>query len=759
MNRRYSRASAPLNFGTVLMVGGLLSLMVGLSAAAPASALGADSPAIQTAAGTASSITTTVASVSPISPPAVVTDTIVTVVVSVTNNTNATLQKLSIQAVRDAPIIRQSTLDATLAHPAPPVDFDLTQPLTSVSYPNSVAAHQTLQLSYRFPASTTRESGGVCLCQAGIYPIDLSIFAASSSKSSTTQIGWMQTYLISSTAAVSPIQVSWLWPLIDRPHRLSDDDLFSDDDLAASVSVGGRLDRALQAIEKATEVFPAGTPSNPPAPSPAAPVRSSGITLAIDPELIDELAVMASGYRVRQGSGYAIGTNGAPATAWLGRLRAVLPQVRLTLTPYDDPDVNAVLAAGLSWAAALPLKMHQRIDAVLATTTSSTLAWPPGETVTPAALTQLVSAGATSVVLGDATLPGGRDDRPPPSAMAELAVAAGTGSVRALVTSQALERRIGALLGPDGSAAGTLPALMAELAVRSIELDHQPSYVVLSATRYVNTNPTTAATVIDTTSGSGWTSPLYAADAATSIAAVSHGTLVAPVVDDPAPITRTMLAQARSSSGFARTFGSAVSPAAAADLLAAWPATIQGCESAAWSQNLVEGRRFAALAATQTQQLVDGVRIVRPSSGAYSLASSSAPLLVTVANTLPVSVMVRVRITSAGGVAGFRTDDAGVQTIPASSRRTIKVQAHVARSGHLRVQAQLLAPDGGLVGAPLPLSIYSSALGTIGVVITIIAAAVLVLAVLNRFRRRWRHHRITMRELPAGTQVVAGGHG
>ena len=33
-------------------------------------------------------------------------------------------------------------------------------------------------------------------------------------------------------------------------------------------------------------------------------------------------------------------------------------------------------------------------------------------------------------------------------------------------------------------------------------------------------------------------------------------------------------------------------------------------------------------------------------------------------------------------------------------------------------------PDGAAFGAPLPLSIYSSALGTIGVVITVVAAAI-----------------------------------
>lgn len=367
----------------VAMAVALLAPVAGQSAAVAATAAAAATTATTSSTATSSSATPTavtptpgviasVASVSPISPPATPTDTVVTIVVSITNNTTATLGNLRIQAVRDVPIIRQTTLDAMLAHPAPPTDADLTQPMPTVNLSATIASQHTLQVSYQFPASTIRQTGGVCLCQDGIYPLDLSIYATSDGQP-LHRVGWVQTYLISITSTPAPIQVSWLWPLIDVPHRLDNDQVFTDDDLTASVQPGGRLDRALQVLEQVGV--------------------QDKLTVAIDPELIDELQVMSTGYRIQQGTSSIVGTGGPLAAAWLRRLRAVLDKFSptdVTLTPYDDPDVDAVTEAGLTWATTMPPAMRQRVQTALGRTFGSTLAWPPGETVTPAALAQLI---------------------------------------------------------------------------------------------------------------------------------------------------------------------------------------------------------------------------------------------------------------------------------------------------------------------------------------------------------------------------------
>jgi hypothetical protein len=729
----------------------------GASAVNVVNAAGDPQPAATAAA--LSPITATLVSTTPVAPPVQTTDTLVTVIVSVTDNSDSDLQQVQIRAVRDSPIIRQSALDGMLAHPTTPADASLTQSLPTMKYPLTIAAHTSVQLTYQFPASSIRQSGGVCLCQSGIYPIDLSVYAATSSRASASQVGWIQTYLISVASPPVTEQVSWLWPLLDRPHRLSDTTPFIDDDLAGEVAPGGRLDRALQVLE---QVGP-----------------TSQVTVVLDPELIDELQQMATGYRVVDGATSVAGKGGPAAADWLRRLRAVIAQLPIALTSYGDPAIDASTAANLSFNPPLPPAMAARVEQALGravTPADSALAWPPDETVTPAALARLADAGTSTVVVNDTTLPGGKNDTPALPAVATLPVSGATApgpSVHALVTSSALEQRINALLSAGGPQLATLPALLSELALRTLSTGASPSYVVMTPTRYIDPNPATAAALIDSTSSSSWSSPIAAAAAATTIAPTDHGPLNAP---DSAHYggSAALIGLAGTTAAFLSNFGSVLTGQGTGTgsatgtgigpsndgLLTTFPMSIQLCQSAAWANSPNAAAVFGAQLRNQQTSLTGQVQIVRPSNGSYSLASSSAPLLITVSNNLAVPVTVRVALTSAGGVAGFRIDDAGLQTIPANSRRTIRLEAHVARSGHFRVQAQLLMPSGASLGAALPLSIYSSALGTIGVVITVVAGAILVLALGWRFVRRWRHHRALIRSMMAQDQpVLAGAHG
>ena len=110
-------------------------------------------------------------------------------------------------------------------------------------------------------------------------------------------------------------------------------------------------------------------------------------------------------------------------------------------------------------------------------------------------------------------------------------------------------------------------------------------------------------------------------------------------------------------------------------------------------------------------------------------------------NTLTVPVSVRVAVMSISDVKGFAAESSEVQSIPAGQQRTVRVQTHVERSGHFAVLAALTTPGGAPLGAPERLSIYSRALGTIGVVITVVAGSVLAVALLIRFTTRFRRRR------------------
>ena len=171
------------------------------------------------------------------------------------------------------------------------------------------------------------------MCQTaggGVYPINFTATAAAEPGGQTNQVGFGQTYLPSFHDDPKPVQVSWVWPLIDRPHRLIGTARRSPTTASPSrCGTGGRLDRALAVVERvAPKVH---------------------LTLVIDPELIDELAVMSNPYQVDEGGKVFPGTGTEAARAWLKRLRDVIASTEPSLTPYADPDIDAVTRAGLSW--------------------------------------------------------------------------------------------------------------------------------------------------------------------------------------------------------------------------------------------------------------------------------------------------------------------------------------------------------------------------------------------------------------------------
>ena len=68
----------------------------------------------------------------------------------------------------------------------------------------------------------------------------------------------------------------------------------------------------------------------------------------------------------------------------------------------------------------------------------------------------------------------------------------------------------------------------------------------------------------------------------------------------------------------------------------------------------------------------------------------------------------------------------------------MKIPAEVSRSGQFQVTAQLVGADGGYWGAPVELSVESTAYGALTVIIIVVAGGVLVLMVAWRIWQRLR---------------------
>lgn len=697
-----------------------------LRAAVAAGLLTVAAPALQAGAVrateplTARSVTVSVMSVLPSTPPNTTAETPLTVVLTLTNNTSQALPTVTIDGVRGNPISSRSALDAAIAHvqaPDPNLagDFRPVKPVTASLGPRGVTTLPFTALT----STSTGSDTGLCICQNLIYPLYFTVHATDSSGADVI-VGSGQTFLPAfGLSRPMPVQVSWVLPITDGPHRLVGDDVFTGDDLASGVA-GGRLDRVLQVVERVP--------------------KDLRLTLVVDPELIDELAVMAAGkYSVNVNGKRVPGTGTAVAGAWLARLRAVLardPGIELAVTPLADPDVESLTRSGLTWTAGVSPTAQARITAALGgypTTTS--LAWPADESLSSDTLTALVQHNSTSVILNDATLPSAAG---PDAVTNELGVVQTlSGPVSAVVTQRSIQRYVAPVLSLGGSGTAELPQLVSEVAVAAVADSTVSHFVTIVVPRTLDPSPDAAVRAITDTTSTYWSTSLNLADAVRAVTPSEHGQLVPP---DGSQRSLSPLAiyTAKNVSNVVPDLDTMLSSSDAEVVLGALPTAVQRVESNYWRTNSSAGDEYALQLSRQVDAFTSGVRIVQPSTGTYTLASSNSPLPVTVENNLAVTVTVRVLVTSVNGAPGFTAADIGKQTIAPNTKVTLHIPTHVERTGRFRVQAVLLTPSGLTIGDPVLVSVHSTALGAIGVIITIVAAVVLILALLIRLVRRVR---------------------
>lgn len=650
------------------------------------------------------------------------------------NTTAEALGNVQITAVRGDPLATQAALDAALAHsstPKSPLRIPAKTPLT-VNVPPGATIDTTFTTNTDIP-----KDAGICLCaKAAVYPLYFSAHRAGSSSGGSSSsrrdqaLATAVTYLPSFYAKPAPVRVSWVWPLIDHPHRLTGESGFTDDVLAASVGVDGRLFRSLAVIEQ---------------------LESRGsvpITLVVDPDLLDELAVMTGRYTVRAGGGTVPGTGQPAASAWLDRLAALLQthsEVQVQLTPYADPDIQSLSERHLTWARSLPAAMRARVSAAMVRRPlTSTVSWPPSNAVSSGTLDTLAAAGVRTVVLDPASVTP-RDGANGAAATGLARLSKHDRVLAGALTSPAVQRYAAAVLTRttgNEPLPGTaqLPLLVAEVAIRAAQDPASEHTLVITPPRYVDPDPAAAVRAILDTSISPFAqpAPIGAATIGSRLPRLHSHPASSP--GDGARLPSSIITAARNVTSALPKVSSLLNgggPSADA-LVAALPVALQRTESAYWVSHSTQGKVVADALMGQVDALVGGVSIVRPSTGTYTLASSNSPLPITLQNKLGYRVQVRLSVSTVNQAPGFTTKDIGAQYIPAGDKRTLHLPTTIDRSGRIQIRAQLMTADNRPLGKPVPLSVHSTSLGVVGVVITIVAGAVLVLALLLRAMRRLR---------------------
>jgi hypothetical protein len=527
----------------------------------------------------------------------------------------------------------------------------------------------------------------------------------------------------------APPGVTMLWPLLDdQPRRLPTTDgstLLADDDLADSLAIGGRLFGLVNSVRQATN---GDTPL----------LRS--LCFAVDPDLLQTVALMTEGYKVRLSSGQVVSGKGAEAASdWLTRVRDLTRGQCVLAVPYADADLVALSRSGAVDLAQLSLAGSSIVADLLAPVEPrKNLYWPAGGTFDQRTLIDLANVGPATVLADPGHLQQVEGTAPYLVNGVQTAY-----PVRALPFDSLVSEALASRARPGTQSLGdSTQNGMAALAYRAAFDQRGGGQVLLAPPRrwsaseaeldqfltltrqffdegFINPVPLdqaaeapdggTATSLAYTAEDSGQEVPTQITAEVMRINATKRDLLAAMVDDNTNTIDPNELLEPVQD-GLLRAVSTA------------WRGRIAGAQE---SVDYVDGQ-------------LDGLRglvVVRDTGRPLSLASGDSPIPVTIYNGLPVTVVVRINLSS---TPGLRPDPFPDVQIPPLSSAPRYIPAEVSRSGRLTVDVRLTTPGGTPLGDTARLELNSTSYGIISVAVTGTAGVVLVLLVSFRIFRRVR---------------------
>jgi Family of unknown function (DUF6049) len=660
---------------------------------------------------------------------------------TVTNSGTATVTGVQIQLWSSAiRLATRSAMDSYLTTPGP---TGLDTPVGPVLPIASVAGHatQTWTLTLRV--------ADVGMSAFGVYPL-----AAELSQGLTT-LATFRTFLPfwpgkPANRTAKPLVISWVWPLIDVPHRAACPALLTNS-LAASLASGGRLGQLL-----AAGASPAG--------------QRAQLTWAIDPALLADAKTTTVPYQVGGSATCAhVVTHpaSAAAQAWLRSVKSVARQQDFFVTPYNDVDVAALahrgpdgdLPATFSDGRAEAQAVLGQIQRTAAAPTSGPdapglIAWPADGLADYGVLEQLAASGIGTVVLDSNMM---RPTTPyTPTAVATTLDGLGT-KLHMLLADNTLARILAlppaALPGattstaagvPAGTATGTAAAFartqwfLAETAMIAAEAPSVPRAVVVAPPRQWDPGPALASDLLTATTGTPWLRPSTLAGLITTAGPGTHPDRKGPPEHQVSPdeLSASLLRQVRRLDAQIKLLSSILtspghrylSTATAAIESSAWRGSRAGKHQA--EQVL---HRVTAYVNTRLQlvSLVD--------QGRVTLGGKSGPVAVSVSNRLGQAIQVRLRVSAAAGDQVTIGKYNSTVQVAAGQQTTIKIPVRAAAAGSSTLNLWLTTPE----GKPLPystarLTVEATNFGTMAIVIIGIALGVFVLAATARAVRSGR---------------------
>ena len=513
---------------------------------------------------------------------------------------------------------------------------------------------------------------------------------------------------------VTPVDLVWLWPLVDWPSRAADDVLL-DDQTPLELSAGGRLERLLDIGDR----------------------HRSTVSWLTDPALLQTADRMSDGYQVLQDGTLVVGDREEQARQWLTRLAEATDSVGMRALPYADIDASAVTRGGMSNDVVRSVTQGPGIAAAaLGAPVPGDLYWAPFGRLDRPSLNVLASAGVTTIVLSADAMPA-TDEATSTDGLATAALPTAVGTIRAVLTDPGLTA---VLSQPQRSASEVVLArqqFLAETAVLAVGLPaDQVSRALVVAPASVRWTPTASllSPLLRATRTAPWLSPLslerlLAAPAPT--VSRQRGGYGQKARD--AELSEEFMARVARTSEDLDAFTSIIDDPTG--ISEPYAEALLRAESSGWRSEPAKGEKLLSSIRASLDEETARVRVL--SEGTVTLSGDSGKVPVTIANDLDRSVTVGLTLRGRPPLRLSSEPLTGIRIEP-GRMASVDIDARVVGGDPLTVDVQLLGPEGQDYGDPATITVASTAYARAAAWVVAAAFLAIVVFVIVGVTRRIR---------------------
>ncbi|GAB3446601.1 hypothetical protein GCM10027570_18150 [Streptomonospora sediminis] len=636
------------------------------------------------------------------------------------------------------------------------------------------------------------DASDLAMSSWGVYPLTVEALDGSGGN-----LGKQRTFLPfrGGSANPPPVDIAWVWPLMDRPHRAYDN-TFLDETLPESLGPDGRLGRLLtigaqddevsldpEAPEAPAEEVSPSPPETPPSTSPSASADASAggagdqqgdqgsgsaqdsgsataedsgvpVTWAVDPGLLADIQRLTSPYKVvdepaagsgsgnggtADDSGIATASAGASPNAriWLDQARAALAEDPLVTTPYASADIAALLRHDLGDDADAAVSVgRETTEQVLGRSVDETVALPEGGLMNTDTREFFQRHGASTFVLRDRAMPAQPGVDYTPTAEAPLPLGKGEHGT-ALVADSGLAK----VLRQDTAAPGESTLAQQRFAAETAMIAGEDPGFGRTLLAYPSSDwdpdADFAQGVLEASDSLPWLEPVELSDARPEDGAQSEDreSLTYPKSGTRSELDGSYLDKIEDVRGRVRLFNSIL-----VDGGDPFRPAILRLESAAWRRKNESARPARALVDQAVERHMNKVRI--SPTEPVTLASATGTIGVLIANDLK-NHTVRVNLSLLSGNPERLSIGNYKDTIEIGpgAKTTVYVPLSARVNGRTMIQMNLHNLSGEPISEVQYLSVNATGMGSQALVISGLGALVLVVALAPRALRKWARNR------------------